>query len=330
MSRVLAVSLVCVLAFSANANAQTRTNCTADDALSTAASSLVLEPRDLAPLAIARALRLAGSDAPTAHALRINAESQARISTWLAELSRIADAPLVCGEAANEDTRMLLVTARAGTLEVQPGDGRQFRFAVAPNFHDPRVVALDAHGASHTLTIASHRVVVPLELGTPVMIQLVATGPNGPRPVAERALGEWRDLHVEAGLDLTIRLRLAAFREASNVGELRGNRLLTEVATDHANAVCRAGLAAHTLADGRDPEERLRAAGVVARVVGETVARAETENAAFDSLISSPSHNAALQDARFTDVGIGNVADRSGHRCVVIMLAAWPRIVPAQ
>lgn len=323
------MTVACVFALSAHASAQTRRDCRADDALSAAASSLVLSPHDLTPPTIARALRAAGSDLPTAHALRVSTENQDGISAWLAELSRIADAPLVCGEAANDHARVILATPRGGTLEPKPNQERQFQFAVTSTFHDARVMALDAAGVAHSLAILGDAVVVPRELGTPVMVQLVATGSHGPRPVAERALGDWRALGIQGNQTLPLGMRLNAIRDGEGVGLLRANRIMEEVATEHANAVCAAGVAVHTLREGRDPEVRLRAAGVVARVVGETVARAENENAAFDSFNASPSHHAALRDGRFTDVGIASATDPSGHRCVVIMLAAWPRIVPA-
>ena len=76
--------------------------------------------------------------------------------------------------------------------------------------------------------------------------------------------------------------------------------------------------------DCEDPEARLRRRHVVARVVGEVVARARTEDEAFDALLASPSHRRALVDRRFTDVGVGT-ARRGASLCVVIDLAAWPR-----
>jgi len=76
--------------------------------------------------------------------------------------------------------------------------------------------------------------------------------------------------------------------------------------------------------DGANPEVRLRRRGIVARVVGEVAARARDEDAAFDALLASPSHRAAIVDRRFTDVGVG-VARVGRNLCVVADFAAWPR-----
>jgi hypothetical protein len=78
--------------------------------------------------------------------------------------------------------------------------------------------------------------------------------------------------------------------------------------------------------DGEDPEARLRRRHVVARVVGDVVARARTEDEAFDALLASPSHRRALVDRRFTDVCVGT-ARRGASLCVVIDLAAWAALL---
>ncbi|MBC7171378.1 MAG: CAP domain-containing protein [Polyangiaceae bacterium] len=118
--------------------------------------------------------------------------------------------------------------------------------------------------------------------------------------------------------------RVAALRAHQAVSALRPNRLLDAEARAHAQDVCREGRAAHRLRDG-DPEERLARRGITARVVGETVARARTVARALAALAESPSHRLTLVDRRFTDGGYGVASDRSGGRCVVVLLAAWPR-----
>jgi len=58
------------------------------------------------------------------------------------------------------------------------------------------------------------------------------------------------------------------------------------------------------------------------------VARAEDAARAYDALLRSPSHRAALTDVRFTDAGLGESRDAQGSTCLVVVLAAWPRAVP--
>jgi hypothetical protein len=125
--------------------------------------------------------------------------------------------------------------------------------------------------------------------------------------------------------DADLASRVAALRELGGVGELRDNRLLREAATAHAERVCADGSVRHEV-DGDDPEARLRRRHVVARVVGEVVARARTEDEAFDALLASPSHRRALVDRRFTDVCVGT-ARRGASLCVVIDLAAWAALL---
>jgi len=84
----------------------------------------------------------------------------------------------------------------------------------------------------------------------------------------------------------------------------------------------------HRLDQEGDPRERLLHAGISARVVGEAAARADTIPEALTSLAESPSHLMAIVDRRFTDGGYGVASDARGRRCVVVLLAAWPRAVP--
>jgi uncharacterized protein YkwD len=108
---------------------------------------------------------------------------------------------------------------------------------------------------------------------------------------------------------------------------LRPNALLDRVAEQHANNVCLTGRIAHEPSPGEDPQARLLRAGVEARRVGETVARAETPSAAFAAFERSPSHRLTLLEPGFTDVGIGMAGDTQARHCVVIVLAQWPRYV---
>jgi uncharacterized protein YkwD len=307
--------------------------CARDEALSAAASALLMGPRDLSAASITHALREAGSDAPLAHAIVVPTDGLVALRNWMTELLRTTDAPLICGDASNGRERLRVVSTRAGSLESSPQRPAQFRVRVSAPFRDARAVALDSHGGAHTLEItgtADERfVVVPDDLSSPLLLQLVAVGPQGPRPVAERAIGAWRDVSAAGDAGASLESRVDAMRARDHLSALRPNRLLQEVAARHARSVCESGRVGHTVEPGADPEARLRAQGMVARVVGETVARARDNAAAFQSFVASPSHHATLADPRFTDIGVASESDAQGRQCVVIMLAAWPRIVPA-
>ncbi|HMI90452.1 MAG TPA: CAP domain-containing protein, partial [Polyangiales bacterium] len=120
---------------------------------------------------------------------------------------------------------------------------------------------------------------------------------------------------------------LAALRREQRQPELRPNALLAKVAREHAERVCQSGVVAHELERGANPEQRLLAAGIRARRVGETVARAAGAETAFAAFEHSPSHRLTLLERGFTDVGVGQSTDSEQRHCVVVLLAEWPRFV---
>ncbi|MBK7156210.1 MAG: hypothetical protein IPH72_31300 [Sandaracinaceae bacterium] len=164
----------------------------------------------------------------------------------------------------------------------------------------------------------------------PVVVQLVASGPDGPRPISRVVLGE-QDAVQEAPSvdgDDNLATRVATLRATEGVRELRINRLLVAEAAAHAARVQqRPGPPPGVAGDADDPRVRLLHRGVEARVVGETVARGRSLQAALQALSESPSHRMTLVDRRFTDVGFGTVRG-AGGTCVVALFAAWPRFVP--
>lgn len=298
-------------------------DCEPDAALERAAEILVA--RDEAPSAteLLATVREAGSDVPVVDALMVRDGDSERRARFLLRSRQRRDGPLACGDARLGDRWLVLAGPRAGRLAVL-GSGA-VRVELAPGFREARLHAQDATGALWQAEAHDGaRVTLPSELVAPIRVQLVATGPSGPRPVAERLLTADDAPPTEvARSDRPIGERLTALRRS----ELRGNRLLGRVASAHAEEVCRAGRVSH-LAPTGDPRERLARAGLRARHVGEVVARAEDADRAYAAFLRSPSHRAALADRRFTDVGIGQAEDTDGRTCLVVLLAAWPRAVP--
>lgn len=294
--------------------------CEPEDALTEAAAILALGGT-LDDAHLGEALREVGSDLPNVRAVRGDDRT---VRASLDALARNTDAPLVCGRAEGPLGVIVLVSARGGALTFEE-DGR-LRVALAPHFREPRVVIATGDGATRERLVAPGDAFrLPAGLPRPIHVQLVATGPAGPRPVAERRLGDGDPIFDAGSLDGALVARVARVREAVEVRELRDNRILTELAERHAERVCASGQARHE-GEGLDPEARARRAGIVARLVGEVVARARSEDAAFEALMTSPSHRRALTDPRFTDVGVG-VRRRGGTTCVVVELAAWPRFL---
>lgn len=314
----------------------------ADDDLANAAGVLLLAGEAPGSDELVRAVRDAGSDAVLVHALFSTDDDRGRTARWLGELRRRADAELVCGEAQSGRARLLIASARGGTLAPLTAASSVVRGTLTPGFSRAELVIADANGRLTRLGLepAMLRDGIPLaqDLARPATIQLVARAASGPRPVAERVLpstgarplgptpvGEVATPTEASRAEL--QALLAELRQARGHSPVRVNRLLSVVAQQHAAAVCRDGRLAHQLTPGSDPQARLAQAGVTARLVGETIARASDAHAAFTEFADSPSHLLTLLEPRFTDAGIGASKAADGRACVVVLLAAWPRYV---
>ena len=171
-----------------------RPRCALDDGLAAAAASLLLSGTQPSPGSLAKALHDAGSDLFSVHSLLVTDPGAAqRTAKWLAELDKGADAPLVCGQAEAGDQRLILAAVRGGSLTPVEGDPSRLRVGLAPGFGQPYVVARGADGASVRLAVTpaalTAGIVIPGSVERPALVQLVATGPSGPRPLAERQIG---------------------------------------------------------------------------------------------------------------------------------------------
>jgi hypothetical protein len=313
--------------------------CTEDAALTRAAAELLLSATPVTTTTLTAAVRQAGSDAVGVHALAYTERAQAL--SWLRKLEQRSDAPLACGIAHAAHGRLLLASARGGHLEPL-GDGEPLvRGGLASGFERGELVVEDGAGETQRFAVEASQlqrgVALSDSLPRPIRVQLLARGKLGPRPVAERIAST----DVEDGAPATARVApdapggaadspslqqaLDALRADAGRPPLRSNALLAGAARRHAQQVCESGRVAHELAPGRDPTRRLREAGITARRVGETVARAESSEAALRSFMSSPSHRLTLLERGFTDAGVGQAEDARGKRCVVVLLAEWPR-----
>jgi uncharacterized protein YkwD len=325
--------------------------CADEPALSAAAAELLLLKTKPTSEQLTRAVREAGSDAVQVRALLWRGETDERARAWLDELNAAADAPTACGVAHGADAHLVLATARGGALDPLGARSQVLKGRLAPEFRAAELVIADAGGSLQRLAVDAAQLArgIPIspELRRPAKIQLVARGKRGPRPLAERTLpaesGEpnapeassrdaSRPLPQPQRADADepsarVDDMIAALRREQRQPELRPNALLAKVASEHARQVCERGVIAHELERGANPEQRLLAAGIKARRVGETVARAASAETAFAAFERSPSHRLTLLERGFTDVGVGQGTDAEQRRCVVVLLAEWPRFV---
>ena len=212
--------------------------------------------------------------------------------TWLENLKEKADAPLICGRARVGERIVLVAAVRGGALEVIGQD--RLHAEVAEDFREPYLVVRDAKGETRRMSVDGGEygatISLPLEWERPLFVQLVATGPSGPRPVAERWIGKMPEgTSTRRGSQSPVSW-LMQLRRASDARSLRSNRLLSQEATSHARRVCESGKFGHDLDDEGDPEARLLKRGIEARVVGEAVARAATMRDALHAIEDSRSH----------------------------------------
>ena len=254
----------------------------------------------------------------------------ASFKAWVEDLIETADAPLICGRATSGQRVVLVAAVRAGALT--PAGTNRLHAEVIEDFRDPYLMVRDASGASRRVAVDGEAygstITLPVEWVRPLFVQLVATGPNGPRPVAERWIGKIPQHEPVQGGAQSPEAWLMQIRRASGARTVRTNRLLSKEATSHAQQVCDSGKLGHELDPAGDPEARLLKRGIQARVVGEAVARARTMREALHAIEDSPSHRMTVTDPRFTDAGFGEAKDDKGRTCAVILLASWPRKAP--
>jgi hypothetical protein len=271
-----------------------------------------------------------GVDANPVYAKFGVAGEVASFKAWVVDLLETADGPLICGRARSGERVVLVAAVSAGSITMA-GKNR-LHAQVIEDFRDPYLMVRDASGASRRIAVDAEAygstITLPNEWDRPLFVQLVATGPNGPRPVAERWVGKIPQHEPVRGGSQSPEAWLMQLRRASGARTVRTNRLLIREATSHAQNVCDSGKLGHELDPHGDPEARLLKRGIQARVVGEAVARARTMREALHAIEDSPSHRMTVTDPRFTDAGFGEAKDDKGRTCAVILLASWPRKAP--
>src|SRR5690606_10142107 len=129
------------------------------------------------------------------------------------------------------------------------------RVELAEGVRDAHLVVEDAEGRLVRLALPAdgNPALLPSELTAPLVIQLLAAGPHGPRPMARALIGgDATDAPSSvSGGDLVASVR--ALRVAASASPLRHNELLSREAQAHAARVCEAGRAVHRPAAEGDP-----------------------------------------------------------------------------
>ncbi len=137
----------------------------------------------------------------------------------------------------------------------------------------------------------------------PVAFALVAVGQDPPsEPKDAKVPGEDQyDPHQEP--EEAIFALLNGARRTLGVGPLRRNKTLDRIARAHSERMLAEGRISHTSGDGT-PEDRVRAASLSPKAVGENVALAPTPLRLHRALWASPSHRENLLLTRWDEVGV--------------------------
>jgi uncharacterized protein YkwD len=144
--------------------------------------------------------------------------------------------------------------------------------------------------------------------------QLVIVGP-------ERHEGVTLDFRVTQALprpDLEAEMvdMVNAERRAAGLQPVRADPLLTEVARAHSQDMLARGYFSHYSPDGRDLEDRLRAAHIGYLIAGENLALASNLYLAHKGLMKSPGHRANILRPQFGRLGVG-ILDAGEHGLMV-------------
>lgn len=98
-------------------------------------------------------------------------------------------------------------------------------------------------------------------------------------------------------------------RESRGLSRLRCDRGLTASARGHAQDMCDLRYFSHTSADGRSMRDRIVAAGVTWRRIGENIARGQgTPSAVHTAWMNSDGHRANILNTGYGRIGVGHVA----------------------
>ena len=105
-------------------------------------------------------------------------------------------------------------------------------------------------------------------------------------------------------------------RVAAGLKPLAPDPELAELARKHSADMFARGYFAHVTPEGRDPFDRMYAAGVRFQTAGENLALAPTVQIAHTGLMNSPGHRANILNKKFGRVGIG-IMDGGSHGLMV-------------
>ena len=192
--RVSFASVVFVFSLAVSTQASAL-DCRPDTLLNRAAEKVVRNNAEV-PTAdgLLSLVRRLGSDVAPVFAKVGSIKDKAGFQSWMARIGTKADGPLVCGRAKRGDVRAVVLGVRAGWLNISKDGVASVR--LAKGFTTPYLVARLGDGTENVTpvrSLAEGRFKKTKVSSDAVVVQLVATGSRGPRPIAEVWLGNDAD-----------------------------------------------------------------------------------------------------------------------------------------
>lgn len=271
-----------------------------------------------APDDVEAALRMYGS--PLVRPRMLTAADDASLKPKLASMRT---ANTLCGAAITKKGVTVVAAEALADLDALPSSARtgawlDFNAKLRVRATSAKLVVMGERGAPKTYPTAiapggNIRAQFVLDQPGRFTVQLVADLDGGPRPVLEAVVFAdvvpTPNVAPAAGeTKASLEDMVAAVRNEEGLTKLTRDARLDALATAHVERMQKAGRVAHDVGDG-DLAERFQAAGYVASVVGENVARAETLGLAHRKLYASPSHRMNLLHAGYTRIGIATATE---------------------
>jgi uncharacterized protein YkwD len=294
------------------------------------------------PAAIAFAQRAAGEPHPWARVWTASAKSGdgagllAGLGDWLPQGQRLRRCGAASG-AAPDGSQVLVVVSVEALADLAPlptrarvGQWLTVEAHLRVPARSARVIILGPSGAPRQLLTSVDRSTVRArfapERAGEFTVQVMADLAAGPRPVLEASVfagvepseepsgqpapGEEAVAGARDDSDALGRM-ISVARSGAGQRALERDQRLDRVALAHCVSMSRLHSLAHDVGDG-DPEARLDAIGLEARLAGENVAYAPSVAQAHRALWASPSHRLNILRSDYERVGIGVVRGEAG------------------
>ncbi len=129
-----------------------------------------------------------------------------------------------------------------------------------------------------------------------------------------------------------VQQRINEIRQAHDLGGLRRNPKLDHIARDYSRAMAKGAFFSHTGPGGEDVGDRVRAAGLCYRAVGENLAKnlnvPHPARTAVSGWMKSKHHRANILTAEFRETGVGAWCDGATCYFTQIFFRAFPGSLP--